>query len=269
MSERAQVREAAVLAAIEDLFAIFAAYPLQPVVHGCPHCITEHDNALLHSRPLRRLTWVELERYAFKALTTWGSVEDFKHFLPRLFELIAGEEESVIDSEVLVGKLAVGQWASWPAAEQGAIRSFLMAWWIKTIHARVDPSEFELDGGVPWSHGGTPADHVLCCISRAEADVGPYLQAWLDAQGVEPSYHLAVFIWGNLAAIQKGRTTDSACPEQPQMEQVIAWLLKADTAKHLEKAAERYWDSPYVILILQASEQLDSLRQTFPPKARP
>src|SRR4051794_20200880 len=72
---------------IEALYSVFSAYPLRPHVMGCPCCVSEKDNHDLHARPLREFTCEHLRRYAFKAMTTWGKVEDFKHFLPRIFEL--------------------------------------------------------------------------------------------------------------------------------------------------------------------------------------
>ena len=65
-------------------------------------------------------------------MTTWGTEEDFKHFLPRLLELVTAEESitDVVDSEVLLGKLAYADWTHWPSEEQKAVNDYLNALWL-------------------------------------------------------------------------------------------------------------------------------------------
>jgi hypothetical protein len=70
--------------AIENLYAAFRTYPLRPVVEFCPHCVTAAEEARLHGAPLRQLDRCALRRYAGRAITTWGTVNDLKHFLPRI-----------------------------------------------------------------------------------------------------------------------------------------------------------------------------------------
>ena len=114
--------------AVEGLYDVFSRYPLVPRVGGCPCCVSDSDEALLHSKPLRELTADDLWRYAFKALSTWGTEEDFKHFLPRLFELVAAG--TTID-EQLFHKLVYARppWRQWPVQEQQAIEDYLDALW--------------------------------------------------------------------------------------------------------------------------------------------
>ena len=59
--------------------------PPKPM-HGCPCCVSgEMKHALTGPREL--LTVEQLGRYASKAMTTWGSAEDYEHYLPRILEL--------------------------------------------------------------------------------------------------------------------------------------------------------------------------------------
>lgn len=92
---------------------------------------------------LRELQGEDLSRYAFKAMTTWGNVNDFKHFLPRILELMRGDELNIHASTVL-GKLKYGRWGSWESAEQKAVTAFLIAWWkhILAHHSCFDSSFF-------------------------------------------------------------------------------------------------------------------------------
>src|SRR5688572_11844593 len=84
-------RRQALAEAIEALYVAFGRYTLHHPVVGCPCCTSAEDDRLVRSKPLRRLTAADLERFAFNAVSTLGTVGDFKHFLPRLLELAATE----------------------------------------------------------------------------------------------------------------------------------------------------------------------------------
>lgn len=113
--------------AVEDLYEVFAAYPLTCVA-GCPCCVVAADQARVRHRPLRDLTEEELGRYAGKAMTTWGTVDDFKHFLPRLFELTAAFRAPYTEY-VIFNKLTYGQWRTWPSREIAVIEQYFLALW--------------------------------------------------------------------------------------------------------------------------------------------
>src|SRR5438093_641899 len=97
------------LDAVAALYSAFAHYHLRPDTESCRHCRPEEAERRLHSRPLTQLTARDLDDYAFSALLTWGDVEDFKHFLPRLFELLTFDVLET-DPEVLLSKLRYAGW---------------------------------------------------------------------------------------------------------------------------------------------------------------
>src|SRR5438270_7631594 len=94
----------ALAAAIQDLYRVFAAYPADPTMGYCDHCITAEEVARLFEVPLSDLTARALSRYTGKAMTTWGEMADFKHFLPRVLELAAADEPMFINEISLVAK---------------------------------------------------------------------------------------------------------------------------------------------------------------------
>ncbi len=114
--------------AIEGLYKTFSVYPFQSVMDGCPCCVSNADKEQIHSKPLRKLDGDDLSRYAFKAMTTWGNETDFKHYLPRIFEITA-TTSFVVDTFVVLGKLEYARWRAWPQEEQRAIELFLIEWW--------------------------------------------------------------------------------------------------------------------------------------------
>jgi hypothetical protein len=115
--------------AMATLYEAFEAYPLKERIDTCPHCELDAAERRLHIRPLRALTWTDLGTYSFKALTSFGDLDDFKHFLPRLLELYVGDHRGAPYSLfMLFGKLETAMWTTWPAGEVAAIRRFVDAW---------------------------------------------------------------------------------------------------------------------------------------------
>jgi hypothetical protein len=121
--------------AIEELYRTFAKYPFKSTIDGCPCCVSDADKEKIHSKQLSELEEDDLSRYAFKAISTWGDVSDFKHYLPRIFELMS-TTNFVVDSFVILGKLELGLWRTWNAHEQIAIEKFLKVWWFDIIKSK-------------------------------------------------------------------------------------------------------------------------------------
>lgn len=117
---------------IENLYTEFSIYPLKSKISGCPCCVSESASEKIHSKPLKELDNNDLARYSFKAMTTWGNVNDFKYFLPRILELLCNNEP-IIDAFIILRKLEYGKWENWPEKEKSAIRKFLFAWWAEII----------------------------------------------------------------------------------------------------------------------------------------
>lgn len=117
----------------ERLYRVFSRYPFPSGMEGCPCCVSGEHLRLLRSKPLRRLGSEELSRYVFKAMTTWGTEDDFKYYLPRIFELyISGWDNT--DTFLVLDKLLYGQWQKWPEEEQEAIRDYILNWWRGFAH---------------------------------------------------------------------------------------------------------------------------------------
>ncbi len=112
----------------EQLYRVFSRYPFPADMQGCPCCVSDEHLLLLRSKPLRKLGDHELSRYAFKAMTTWGTTKDFKYYLPRLFEFYVSGRDN-FDARLLMDKLSYGGWRNWPLQEQEAIVAYVLNWW--------------------------------------------------------------------------------------------------------------------------------------------
>jgi hypothetical protein len=171
-------RRASLLASIERLHEVSARYLLEDDVDGCPHCTTDADHAAIHPTLLKRLTATDLERFAFKTMTTWGDVSDFKDFLPRMFELVAVEGDiGDTDVEVVFGKLEYARWSTWPTEEKKAVSDYCASLWRWVLGKEpVDDDEFSLSDA---------SERYLGALDQAMDDVGRFLAAWQNDYSLE------------------------------------------------------------------------------------
>ena len=157
----ARVREA-----LEAVYRAFAL-PTPDAIEGCPCCISTRGVDVLLTTPLRELTGQELWRYVSGAFLTVGGERDFRYLLPRILDLSVSDPEDAIDPEIVLGKLSLANWRSWPAKEQEAVEEVLDAWFEQALAQDV------AEVGDGWI--GTEAESVLCGAARA----GLPLEGWL------------------------------------------------------------------------------------------
>ena len=197
--------------AIGGLYETFSDYPLAQKIEGCPCCVSDEDESSLHRKPLRELTAEDLTRYATKALTTWGTENDFKHFLPRLFELVT-EKDGIayeIDLAILFGKLDYAAWNTWDKRERTAVRRYLKALWVFVLSV---PTE------------AVTIEEYLCALSQAEEDLSWYLDTWQSLQSDTALNHLVEFVEAQ-GSLAKGKLTDAFWGgRRGQILQIIGWL---------------------------------------------
>lgn len=116
---------------IEQLYQTFGSYRLKGQIYYCScGCISNEDEQKIYSKPLRQLTAEDLSLYSSKAMTTWGSAKDYKHFLPRIIELYyLNWFNGFIDIDVIYNKLKYANWHKWDVKEQSIIKLVLKSHW--------------------------------------------------------------------------------------------------------------------------------------------
>lgn len=172
--------------AIEGLYAAFAAYPLLDDTMPCDGCHRHVANDLLHAAPLRELQWEHLADYSTDALLVWGDLNCYKHFLPRIFELLltaSDWKKHTPTPGMIFLRFKYGNWRSWQEAEQVAVKTMLDAIW-ETI--RSNPLGVYIN-----------VEQWLCCISQCEADLEPYLERWMNDQRLSSAWALSSPILGS------------------------------------------------------------------------
>ncbi len=146
--------------AIENLYETFSVYPLKPTMEACPCCVSSIEKGKIHTKQLRTLNEEDLERYVFKAMSTWGSVEDFKHYLPRILELLS-TGDFMYDVSLIVNKLEYGNWRNWTENERNSILEFMFVWWRELIK------------NLPYFH-----KEAFIGIYKLSMDIDNLLKAW-------------------------------------------------------------------------------------------
>jgi hypothetical protein len=101
---------------LNNAYKVFARYRRPLALDASPLRDPEKLLRQLTDRPLRLLDVEHVQEYASAALTTVGTVEDYKHFLPRLLDLAVGS--GVVEPEIIALKLEGAEWRAWPKKEQ-------------------------------------------------------------------------------------------------------------------------------------------------------
>ena len=112
-------------ASIEGLYRVLRRYELRRSTDPCPCCHSTQDEDSVHHKLLNKLSSRDLRQYAMDAIYTWGTGDDFKHFIPRLFELLATEGDGFVDAAAVFSTLTFESWCSshwrtWPEDEQNS-----------------------------------------------------------------------------------------------------------------------------------------------------
>lgn len=243
--------ETALRAAIERLYVVFSRYPLNQVIEGCPCCTRPADQQALQEQPLRELTGAVLDRFAMKALTTWGDEADLKHFLPRLFEVLAFVRNAYSMPEALVRKLMYAghggtedaTWRAWPAEEQEALHDYFHALW-----------RFALTSDDPYPY----AEAWLWILLHAHDDLTPFLTAWAEKRAsANAMAQLAWFLYINGTELWPRKLDRGSWEEHPvHAQQVIDWIFAPRTVEMMRQELPKIAHHPWLLAHDFAAEYL-------------
>jgi hypothetical protein len=169
--------------AIENLYLTFAQYSTSDMYYCKCGCIDPDDVKKLAFKKLRELEQDDFCSYHGSALYTWGDVEHYKHFLPRILEVhnqLNGR--GIIGIYEIANKLDYAEWDTWNEEEIKAIKDFVFIDWndhINLKYSYISTSDLE-----SYSFFFNPNDLI---------------SAWkIDQNGLKNFVH---FLYDNNAAI--------------------------------------------------------------------
>lgn len=242
--------------AVEGLYSVFSRYPRPLRIESCScGCTKPNATEPLVAVPLRDISADALEDYAFSAMTTQGSVADFRYLLPRLFEAISTHDLGCTP-EILFGKLRYAKWSDWPADEITAIKVYLQALWEKALNS------FPLRNHLA---GFPEIESLLASIAVTGEPLEPYLQTWTITKDLQADEHLVQFVTMVGSDFSDGRTLHEAFWEECQTQAVTLrkWLLQPKTIERILGAAPLLREDgfehlfPSALAILRAEARQD------------
>ena len=129
---------------IKILYEVFKSYTILGNLRerSCDCCITNSDIKFLMSKKLKDLSEQDLWYFMTSAITTFGNKNDYKHFLPRILELLYSNE-SLIDDFLTFEKLNYSNWKSWEEEEFKSIQNYFLALWVDALNNNSDGKYFE------------------------------------------------------------------------------------------------------------------------------
>ena len=221
--------------AIEGLYTAFEGYRLPKHTNPCPCCHSAEDELILQAQPLRELDPDHLWKYSMDALLVWGDEAVFKHFLPRIFELLATLPDpslQLIDQEIMFRKFRHGNWRAWPDEEQAAVEGYLHSVWHEVL------------GDPPAEERYSDLESWICSIGQCEDDLSSYLHEWIEDERQSASFALSCLLLTSAVArtSRNGRNAFWSGRDD-QYAQLQKWVKSPAVIEKLRNAAVRCTDS--------------------------
>lgn len=205
---------------IARLYENFAIYPHNVVMEASPLHADQMAlwTANLQSAPLPKLNASQLTDYVGRAISTWGSVDDFKHYLPRILELTA-QFDAPYAASIVFGKLEYAGWRAWPSTEVKAIEEYLLALWIHLLQHDSEKAAWEFNA-------------YLQGILSLYTPPAVLLEHWANDHSKTATIRLAKFLYEEQTEIfgknkKQGKGYDPA---------LVNWLLSDEILARLEAA---------------------------------
>ncbi|WP_346881767.1 hypothetical protein [uncultured Algibacter sp.] len=119
----------------EKLYSNFKKYTIVGDLRSrsCECCVTNEEIKLLLPKQLNDLNDNDIGHFSRSAITTFGDVNDYKHFLPRILELMQKSNSVVLDDFLTFEKLNYSEWKTWKENENKAIKNYFFALWQEVI----------------------------------------------------------------------------------------------------------------------------------------
>ena len=210
---------------IENLYKVFAKYGATEMTGSPLYEDLLKWNKELLSKPLRELDEDDLSRFTGKAMTTWGSVNDYKHFLPRIFELTA-ELRTPYEIWIAFDKLTLAEWKNWPKEEQNVIHDYMIVLWENIVNDNSKKAEWEFKD-------------YFSSIAHFYPNFTDLLKIWTESDSKAGIKHLSEFIVNEQTTLFDRKKISGFYDQKENAEEFINWIL---SDKILNKFQQKYFE---------------------------
>lgn len=212
---------------LENLYNLFNLYN-HPTNTNSNTVDNSNSNWKVHliEQPLNQLKNEHLSEYLSKAISNWGTAEDFKYFLPRILELTANYK-APYDVWMVFDKLELANWTSWVEEEKQAILDYLTQLFNHLLHDESETAQ--------WSF----FDYFVS-IANLYPNFSELLQKW-ESAGTKASFkHLSTFVADqNHIIFIKGQIDEFKHPKV-QTDLLKEWLLSSTLIQKVKEAYSQY-----------------------------
>lgn len=206
---------------IENLYKVFSIYGATDMTGSALYEDLSAWNQKLLSKPLRELEASDLTRYAGKAITSWGNAKDYKHFLPRILELIA-KLEPPYEIWITFDRIQLADFKSWKKEEQNLIHEYMLALWESILNDFSCKAEFEFK-------------EYFTTLVYYYPNFNDLLDIWSKSNSKAAIKYLAAFIIDEQINLFEKRKISSLKDQQEKAERFINWLLSDAVINRIQR----------------------------------
>jgi len=122
---------------IQNLYDVFQKYTIKGNLRerSCKCCVSNDEIRELLLKPLKELLYDDIYHFMTSVVSTYGDIEDYKHFLPRILDLMGNSDVNLIDDFLTFEKLNYSEWETWDDNEVAAIEKFIEELWYETLRS--------------------------------------------------------------------------------------------------------------------------------------
>ncbi|GMN03572.1 hypothetical protein MTsPCn3_23030 [Erythrobacter sp. MTPC3] len=216
--------------ALEQSYQVFADVHCPRTLETSPLRDGNEILQALTSALLQNLAGEQIGPYSGWAITTVGNYRDYRHFLPRIFDLAVTEPEWLgTEPPVIAGKLNMGAWRTWPANQQSAVLHVFNAAFDAMIERHPDawPSD-----AADW----------FCGIATLGEEIAPVIERWRTSTAANAALNMAGFINAQSKNMRKLGEVQGSFWEAVNREvrrDVAQLLLEERTLAFLQSASDK------------------------------
>lgn len=202
----------------------------------------EKWNRDLFSKKLRELSADDLSLFSGKVITTWGDIDDMKHFLPRILELTALLEPPYM-IWVTFDRLEMTGWQSWPADEYEAVKTYMLCLWDSLLSDESEKAESEFKD-------------YFSTLAHFYPTFEDLLSVWTKNTSKAATKHLGKYVYEQKHHLFDSRFIDGLYNKKENVPALQKWLLSDQVITRLEQAYFLYADEEYAGILSWAEKML-------------